>query len=148
MRTATGLSNLKILHIGALPTVEEKEPNTDFAQPQAVEQNVTVNGRIDREDVDYFSVEAKQGERLSVEIFGMRMGLSGGTNYFDPYIAILNEQRREVVKNDDSPLVWNDGLASLIIPEDGNYIIEVRDAAYNGDGDLTIGCTSATSLGR
>lgn len=134
IRTRTGLSDLKTFHVGALPSVEEQEPNTDFEQPQVLEKNVIVNGRVDREDVDYFAIEAKKGERLSVEIVGMRLGLSSGSNFFDPYVAILNEQRFELIKNDDTPLGWNDAVVSLIAPEDGKYIVQVRDTSYNGDG--------------
>jgi hypothetical protein len=134
IRTRTGMSELQNLHVGALPIVEEKEPNTDFAQPQPIEKNRAVHGRIEREDVDYFVVEAKQGERLSAEVFGMRFGNSSGGNYYDPYIAILNEDRFELAASDDSPLVWNDAVVSLIVPQDGKYIIQLRDAAYQGDG--------------
>jgi hypothetical protein len=134
VRTRTGLSDLTTFHVGALPSLDEKEPNTDFEQPQAIEKNVIVNGRIDREDVDYFVIEAKKGERISAEIFGMRLGLSSGGDFFDPYVAILNEQRFELIKNDDTPLGFNDAVVSLIAPEDGKYIIQVRDTSYNGDG--------------
>jgi hypothetical protein len=134
IRTRTGLSEIRNLYVGALPIVDEKEPNTDFAQPQTVPLNVTVHGRVDREDVDYFVVEAKQGERLTAEVFGMRLGHSAGNNYFDPYLAILNAERFELAVSDDAPLVWNDAVVSLIVPEDGKYIIQLRDAAYQGDG--------------
>jgi hypothetical protein len=134
VRTRTGLTDLQNFHVGALPSVDEKEPNSDFDEPQPIEMNVIVNGRIDREDVDYFVIEAKKGERISAEIFGMRLGLSSGTNFFDPYIAILNAERFELTKSDDTPLGFNDAIVSLIAPEDGKYIIQVRDASYNGDG--------------
>jgi hypothetical protein len=134
IRTRTGLSDIQNLFVGPLPIVEEKEPNTDFAQPQPVEKNHTIHGRIDREDVDYYVVDAKKGERLTIEVFGMRFGNSSGSNYFDPYLAILNEERFEIVANDDTPLVWNDAVVSLVVPEDGKYIIQMRDAAYQGDG--------------
>ena len=134
IRTKTGLSDLKTFHVGVLPTVAEKEPNTDFESPQPIEMNVIVNGRVDREDVDYFVIEAKKGQRISAEIVGMRLGMSTGTNFFDPYIAILNEKRFELIKNDDTPLGWNDAVVSLIAPEDGKYIVQVRDTSYNGDG--------------
>ncbi len=134
IRTKTGLSDLQNLHVGALPVVEEKEPNTDFDTPQVIEKNVTVQGRIDREDVDYFVVEAKAGERISAEIFGTRLGYSSGGNYFDPFISILDEKRFELAISDDDPLVWNDGVVSVIAPADGKYIVSVRDSSYYGDG--------------
>ena len=36
--------------------------------------NVTVNGVADNEDVDYFVVEAKKGERITAEVEGIRLG--------------------------------------------------------------------------
>ncbi len=134
LRTRTGLSDLQNFYATPYPIVAEKEPNTDFATPQAIEKNVAVFGRIDREDVDYYVIDAKQGERLSVEIFGMRLGFSSSGNFFDPYVAIMSEERFELSASDDTALVWNDGVASVIAPKDGRYIIQVRDSAYNGDG--------------
>lgn len=134
IRTRTGLSDLQNFYVSAHPIVDEKEPNTDFAAPQVIEKNVAVYGRIDSEDVDYYAIDAKQGERISVEVFGMRLGYSSGGNYFDPYVAILNEDRFELAASDDTPLVWNDCVASIIAPADGRYIVQVRDSSYNGDG--------------
>src|SRR5437763_327240 len=57
LRTASGVSELKTFWVGALPVVEEKEPNSEFAAAQPVPLNVTVHGSITSEDVDYFAVE-------------------------------------------------------------------------------------------
>ena len=131
VRTRTGISDYRTLFVGALPAVSETEPNTEFSAPQAIEQNVTVEGVIQNEDVDYFVVEAKKGQRLSVEVEGMRFGQT----LFDPYIAILDEGRFELSAVDDSPLVRQDAVTSIIVPEDGKYIIEVRESGYGGNGN-------------
>lgn len=131
VRTKSGVSDYRTLFVGALPAVAEKEPNTDFATPQAIEQNVTVQGVIQSEDVDYFVVEAKKGQRLSVEVEGMRFGQT----LFDPYIAILDEKRFELSAVDDSPLVRQDAVTSIIVPADGKYIIEMRESGYGGNGN-------------
>jgi hypothetical protein len=131
VRTRTGVSDYRTLFIGDLPAVPEKEPNTDFAAPQAIELNTTVEGVVQSEDVDYFVVEAKKGQRLSVEVEGMRFGQT----LFDPYIAILDEKRFELSAVDDSPLVRQDAVTSIIVPEDGKYIIEMRESGYGGDGN-------------
>lgn len=131
VRTKSGLSDYQTLFVGALPGVSEKEPNTEFAQAQLIEQDVTVQGVIQAEDVDYFTVEAKKGQRLSVEVEGIRFGQT----LFDPYIAILNSERFELTAVDDSPLLRQDAHASIIVPEDGKYIIEVRDSGYGGNGN-------------
>jgi len=53
LRTATGVAELRTFSVGALEEVAEAEPNSDFARPQPIAMNVTVNGVADREDVDY-----------------------------------------------------------------------------------------------
>ena len=68
VRTATGISELRTFSVGALKEVSEVEPNNDFAAPQPIPMNVTVTGVADNEDVDYYVVEAKKGDRISVEV--------------------------------------------------------------------------------
>ena len=134
IRTATGLSNLQNVYIGPLPVVEEVEPNSQFDAPQAISNNFCVHGKVDGEDVDYYILDCKKGERLTAEVYGIRLGFSSGGNFFDPYVAILNAARFEQSTSDDAALVWNDGIASCVIPEDGKYIVQIRDASYLGDG--------------
>jgi hypothetical protein len=130
LRSATGLSNLRTFTVGALPEVAESEPNNDFANPQVVALNNTVSGVVQNEDVDYFAVEAKKGDRITAELEGIRLGYS----FFDPYVAILNSDRFELARSDDAALVYQDSLCSIVAPEDGKYIVQVRESAYGGDG--------------
>jgi hypothetical protein len=92
--------------------------------------NVTVNGTADNEDVDYFVVEAKKGDRITAEVEGIRLGIT----LFDVYVAIMSAARFELSASDDNALVWQDGVASIIAPEDGKYIIQVRESSYAGNG--------------
>ena len=131
VRTKSGISDYRTFFVGALPAVEEKEPNTDFGSPQAISLNSTVSGIVQNEDVDYYVFEAKKGERVSAEVEGMRFGQT----LFDPYIAILNDRRFEIASVDDSPLLKQDAALSVIIPEDGRYVVEVRESGYGGDGN-------------
>ena len=129
VRTATGISELRTFSVGALKEVNEVEPNNDFAAPQAIPMNVTVTGVAENEDVDYFVVEAKKGDRISAEVEGLRLGISE----FDPYVAILDSKRFELGVSDDAALAWRDGFTSIIAPSDGRYIIQVRESAYAGN---------------
>lgn len=131
IRTATGISEYRTFYVGALPQVDEKEPNSDFDAPQKIEMGTTALGVVQNEDVDYFLVSAKKGERISAEIEAMRLG----TTMFDPYIAILDSKRFELAASDDTTLVYQDAIASVVAPEDGDYIIEVRESAYGGNGN-------------
>ncbi|MBX7167411.1 MAG: PPC domain-containing protein [Pirellulales bacterium] len=131
LRTASGISNLRTFSIGAMPELQETEPNSDYEAPQQIPLNVTVNGVVLSEDVDYFAVDCAKGQRLSVEIEGIRLG----NVFFDPYVAIMDTKRFELSNADDSALVWQDGVASLVVPEDGRYIVQIRESSYGGDGN-------------
>ncbi|MCX5662445.1 MAG: PPC domain-containing protein [Planctomycetota bacterium] len=131
LRTGTGVSVLRTFYVGPLPVVMEAEPNSDFAKPQKIEMNVTVEGTVENEDVDYYQVEAKKGQRITAEVEGMRLG----ETLFDPYVAILDMKRFELAASDDTALLRQDPSASAIAPEDGSYVIMVRESAYGGSGD-------------
>src|SRR3990170_3258285 len=101
VRTATGLTNLRTFHVGTQPEIAEAEPNNEFAKPQAIALGAVVSGVVTNEDVDYFVVEAKEGDRISVEVEGLRLGRT----FFDPAVAILDEKRFEVAAAHDSTLL-------------------------------------------
>ncbi len=128
VRTKTGISDYRTFYIGALPQVDEKEPNNFFDQPQPITLNQTVVGTIGGEDVDYYLVEAKKGQRICAEVEALRLGSA----FFDPYVAILDMKRFELSAADDTPLVGQDAVASIVAPEDGKYVVQVRETAYGG----------------
>jgi len=128
LRTASGISDLRTFYVGALPAVAEQEPNNDISVPQKIDPNVTVNAVGDREDIDYYQVEVKQGQPLVVEIEGMRLGNA----IFDPVVAIFDSEQTELITVDDTPLVWQDAVAAIVAPKDGKYTIAVRESSYAG----------------
>ncbi len=140
VRTATGISDLKLFSIGAMPDVQEAEPNSEFDAPQQVGMDVTVNGVVENEDVDYYVVDAKAGERITAEIEGLRLGYT----FFDPYVAILDDARFELVNSDDAALVRQDGVCSVVAPKDGKYIVQVRESSFGGSGE----CRYRLHVGR
>lgn len=131
LRTQEGLSTIDLFFVGAYPSVKEVEPNNFFDQPQTVSIDSTVEGVVRNEDVDYYKIEAKKGERISVEIEAMRLG----RRVFDPYVAILDTNRFELAFCDDSTLLMQDAFASAIAPYDGAYLVEVRETSYSGADD-------------
>ncbi|MDB4647253.1 hypothetical protein OAE38_01985, partial [Akkermansiaceae bacterium] len=135
LRCKDGLTYMRTFWVGQFPTVMEarsedkkRDLNNTFKEPQKIDLNVTVQGVADREDDDYYQVQCKKGQRLSVEVEAMRLGRV----MFDPYVAILDENRFELAVNDDSPLLKRDCAASIIIPEDGPYTVVVRESSYEG----------------
>lgn len=132
LQTRMGVSNLRTFSVGALPTVAETEPNSEFATPQPIAMNSSISGVVQNEDVDYFVVEAKKGQRVVAELEGIRLG---NNVLFDPYLAILNEARFELSRSDDAALLRQDCLCSIVAPADGKYIIQIRESAYGGNGN-------------
>lgn len=128
LRTKSGISEFRSFFVGALPTVDEKEPNSSFDEPQPIEKNICVAGVLQNEDADYFRIRAQKGERLSVEIEGIRLGQA----YFDPFLAFLDKKRFEIASRDDTVLAKQDCFLSVLIPEDGEYTILVRESSYRG----------------
>ena len=128
VRTKSGVSDYRSFFVGALPAVDEKEPNNEFEKPQTIEQNVCVAGTLQNEDADYYRIRAKKGLRLSVEVEGIRLGQA----YFDPFVAILDKNRFELASVDDTALSKQDPIVSVVIPADGDYTILVRESSYRG----------------
>lgn len=131
LRGPGGITELRSFWVGQFPTVAEVEPNATFEQAQRVELNTTVHGIAGTEDDDYYVCSLKKGQRLSVEVEAMRLGRT----MFDAYIAILDPRKFELASCDDTPLLRNDAFVSIIAPEDGDYRILVREAAYEGNDD-------------
>ena len=68
LRTATGISELRTFSVGALRTSPRTSRTTTSPSRSRSRMNVTVNGVADNEDVDYYAVEAKKGERITAEV--------------------------------------------------------------------------------
>lgn len=132
IQTKMGVSNLRTFTVGALPEVAEVEPNSEFATPQPIELNTTISGIVQNEDVDYFLVKAKKGQRIVAELEGIRLGNDA---LFDAYVAILDAKRFELSRSDDASLLRQDCLCAVVAPEDGDYIVQIRETAYGGNGN-------------
>lgn len=130
VRTATGISHLRTFYVGLLPQAQETEPNNEFSTPQKVELNHTVTGTVENEDVDYYFVEAKQGQRITAEVEAIRLGMT----FFDPFVAILDAERFELSASDDTALLLQDSVASVVAPKDGRYVVQIRESSYGGNG--------------
>lgn len=134
VRTKTGISHSRQFFVGPYPTVEEKEPNSEFATAQQLAFSQTVEGVVQNEDVDYYKLTAKKGQRISVEIDGMRLATIPN-GFFDPYLAILDKDKFEKAFADDSILHRADGYCSFVAEYDGDYYVMVRESSYKGSGN-------------
>jgi hypothetical protein len=129
VRCKSGISDFRSFFVGALPEVEEKEPNGSLAEAQPVPLNSTVQGVVKAEDVDCFAVTLQKGQRLSVDVEALRLG----TFLFDPAVAIVDEKRFEIAAIDDVPIARQDGVLSMVAPADGTYYVQMRETSYGGN---------------
>jgi hypothetical protein len=129
VRCKSGISDFRSFFVGALPEVEEKEPNGSLAEAQTVPLNSTIQGVVKAEDVDCFAVTLQKGQRLSVDVEALRLG----TFLFDPAVAILDEKRFELAAVDDVPIARQDGVLSMVAPADGTYYVQMRETSYGGN---------------
>jgi len=131
VRCKSGISDFRSFVVGALPVIEEREPNGAIDEAQAIEPGTTVHGVVTGEDVDLFAVRATKGQRIAVEVEALRLG----THLFDPALAILDARRFELASVDDAPVAQQDAVLSVLAPEDGTYYVQVRETSYGGDGN-------------
>ncbi len=134
IRCRSGISFARNFWVSQFPNLDEVEPNDDFAAPQKIPMNVTIEASAKPEETDFYLISAKKGERISVEVEGLRINNIPQNIAIDPYVAILNKERFEIASADGSALLKQESLVSITAPEDGEYIVEVRDSAYQGNG--------------
>ncbi len=137
--TRSGVTEMLTFQVIDRPIVEEQRDerikdseryrqSTSYDHPQEIELGVTVVGRTEEEDADYYAVKLSKGQRLTVQVDGMSLG----RGFTDSHLAVLNASRFEVAVSDDTALLRQDPYVSFLAPADGRYVIVIRDSGYGG----------------
>jgi hypothetical protein len=138
---APGCYSFKLVHDGkesptgrlyidvALPEVEEAEPNDSLRQPQVLPAgSLVVRGKLDKEGVDVFQIQGKEGETWRFEVVAHRVG-----SPFEPVLRLrdshLTPLRVAVDEGDDCVLEYRP-------PADGPYLLELFDGDNRSRGDF------------
>jgi hypothetical protein len=129
VRSKSGISEYRSFWVGILPVADEKEPNGLLEQAQEVPLGTTLHGVCKSEDLDIYAIDVKKGQRIGVEVEGLRLG----SHRFDPHVSIVDAKRFELASADDSPATLQDGILSVLAPEDGRYYVQIRETSYAGD---------------
>ena len=134
VRTKSGVSHMRQFFASPFPNVEEKEPNSEFSGAQAIVLNQTVEGVVLAEDVDYYKLTVKKGQRIGVQVDALRLAaIPQGA--MDPYVAILDKDKFEKAFSDDTILHRQDGYCSFTAEYDGDYYVMVRESSYRGSAN-------------
>ena len=160
LRTATTLTTVATFWVGRFPIVPELErggnevrylggqlvvvpnpkavvkPNDTLKTAQPIPLNVTVAGEIkvtSALDRDYYKVQLRKGQRLSVEVDSVRLcDKAYAENEYDLQVRVLDQDGREVASNDDSDLHVQDPILSMIAKKAGTHYVEIRQQLYKG----------------
>jgi hypothetical protein len=143
LATPNGLTNPVVFQVGLLPEVCELEPNTRQAaaslpQEEIIGLPVLLNGQILPGETDCFRFHARQGQRLVIDVQArslMPYLADAVPGWFQATLSIYDANNREVAFADDyrfNP----DPVLFYQIPQDGDYILEIRDSIYRGREDF------------
>ncbi|MBC8870029.1 MAG: peptidase [Planctomycetes bacterium] len=137
--TASGLSNPLYFHVGQLPEYQESEPN-DKTADTGIDGPLPaiVNGQILPGDVDRFRFQARKGERLVVAASARKLIpylADAVPGWFQATLGLYDASGKEVAYDDDFRF-HPDPVLYYEIPEEGEYVLEIKDAIYRGREDF------------
>lgn len=137
--TPRGFTNPICFQVGVTPEKSEKEPNDPPVPVTAVyDLPVLFNGQIMSGDADRFRFRARQGQSLVIEAQARQIipyMADAVPGWFQAVLTLYDSNGRELVYADDyrfSP----DPVIFYKVPQDGEYIVEIRDAIYRGREDF------------
>ena len=149
LRTRQGLSNPLVFVVGELPELEE--PGDEAVSLPAVFNGRLVPGDGERGrgaprqagqflpgDVDRFHFHARRGQQIVAIVTARELMpylADAVPGWLQATIAIRDESGRELAYEDDRAF-RPDPVAHCVIPADGDYTVEVKDAIYRGRDDF------------
>jgi hypothetical protein len=140
LSTAEGSSNPLFLGFTADPVLVEQEPNNDPKSAQRLPVPCDVTGTFaPAGDLDYYTVAARKGEKLVVEVFGDRQA-----GFVDPFLTGFDRAGKRLAALDDGDpnigqlrfsTTTRDPRWDFTAPADGEYSVCVRDLYHQQRGE-------------
>jgi len=126
-----GVSNPLLLNVGQWPEVSEQEMNTASPTGQVVTLPASISGVLGAAaQADAYRFRAARGAELVFEVEAARRG-----SPLDSSLAVLDAQGRELARSEDA--LGLDSLLFFTAPQDGEYVLTLRDFRYQGGGNFT-----------
>lgn len=124
-----GMSLPQFVMIDDLASIGEAPNNHAAATPQELTLPIAVDGVANGQQFDYFRVHLSQGQRVSLDVVGSRLGSD-----FDPVLRVLDASGRELALADDDEALGADARLVFTAPATAPYTIELRDNRYKAGG--------------
>ena len=126
--TRFGVSSPRVFVVGSRQEILESQPDKVEDVSQSVPLGVTINGQIQKGDVDQYSFSARKGQRVIVECLAERIDSN-----LRAMLGLYDSEGRRLAVNrgyfDLDPLIVFD------CPRDGTYTVRVYDLVYSGSND-------------
>jgi hypothetical protein len=130
--TTDGSSELRALTLTPYPLLTEQRETQDAIQKverNTQRPNVTLLGVLEEGDRDRYTALYSKGERVSIEVEAVRLGYV----LLDTILTVYDPSGNVVTTIDDTPLYKQDPFVTFVAEVGGEYTIEVRETAYEGD---------------
>lgn len=124
VRTRSGVSNPRTLHVNRLPIVAETTAASKRETAQLIPLERTVWGHIIGAETDWYAVDLAKGQRCSLEVLAYRISPTD----LDAMLQVWGPDGRLFQEKDTSQLYYHDPVCSFIAPQAGRYTIALRDA--------------------
>ncbi len=143
LQTALGLTNPVVFQVGAWREVSEVELGDGplaglLASEPPLELPVLLNGQIMPGDVDRFKFVGRKGQRLVIETSARRLIpylADAVPGWFQATLTLRDSAGAELAFVDDYRFC-PDPVLFWVVPEDGEYELEIRDSLYRGREDF------------
>lgn len=148
VRTRSGISNPRTLHINRFPIVAESTATTKRDTAPLIPMNRTIWGHIIGPETDWYAVELAKGQRCSLEVLGYRLSPTD----LDAVLEVWGPNGRLINKKDTSQLYYHDPVNSFVAPQTGRFLIALRDTlngSHQNDARYGMGsdCLYAMHIG-
>lgn len=138
VRTRSGVSNPRTLHVNRFPIVEETTATAKRETAQLIPLDRTVWGHIIGSETDWYAVDLAKGQRCSLEVLAYRISPTD----LDAMLQVWGPDGRLFQEKDTSQLYYHDPVCSFIAPQSGRYTIALRDTlngAHQNDARYGMG---------
>ncbi len=139
LETKQGISNPITFRVGLLPEVKEREPfRPNLPGTAPVTPPVVLNGQILPRDTDRYRIRARKGQRLVFRAEARALvpyQADSVPGWMQATLTLFGPDGREVAYADEY-LFDPDPVLYTVVPEDGEYVLEVQDAIHRGRDDF------------
>ena len=114
--TRLGISSSRAFAVGTLPELSVSKPNTSLATAMELPVNTVCNAAMSARAVDYYSFEARKGQRLLVDC-----ATRGIDSKLDAVVIVADALGR------DLQVERRGGVVDFTAPADGRYVIKLHE---------------------